>query len=300
MELRERYDPEDIETLLSERGYDELLEEERAYVLRHLSGREEYEAMRALLLHVREGAHEDRPECTDPQVRTAVLEAFRSRKRSSMKTIWLNSIAAALWPKDGWAMWRPAVALASVALLLVGGWWFLGRSGSVGTNELAELKQEDAKEQQAIPSLHAPAREEMAPAEIGNTTTGAFDQASAAAGTVRVEEPLAETREDGTMFGVLADAVAPAPPPAVAGDRDIDSAPLSETAAMKAEERGTTMPTTGRTVTSEDMLRNYSLTNTSPDATRKEARAKVMTASGSSGRALANDEILLSLLNTGW
>ena len=48
MERRELYDPEDIESLLQERGYDELLEEERAFVLRHLSGREEYEAMRTL------------------------------------------------------------------------------------------------------------------------------------------------------------------------------------------------------------------------------------------------------------
>ena len=37
MERREHYDPEDIESLLQERGFDELLEEERAYVLRHLT-----------------------------------------------------------------------------------------------------------------------------------------------------------------------------------------------------------------------------------------------------------------------
>ena len=46
---RENYDPEDIEVLLQERTFDELLPEERAFVLRHLSGRTEYERMRALL-----------------------------------------------------------------------------------------------------------------------------------------------------------------------------------------------------------------------------------------------------------
>ena len=45
MERRELYEPEDIEQLLIERPYDELLEMERAFVLRHLSGRDEYEAM---------------------------------------------------------------------------------------------------------------------------------------------------------------------------------------------------------------------------------------------------------------
>ena len=53
MERHERYDPEDIESLLSERGFDELLPDERAFVLRHVNGREEYERMRALLHYVR-------------------------------------------------------------------------------------------------------------------------------------------------------------------------------------------------------------------------------------------------------
>ena len=45
MEPRELYDPEDIEQLLIERAFDELLEEERAFVLRHLSDRTEATAL---------------------------------------------------------------------------------------------------------------------------------------------------------------------------------------------------------------------------------------------------------------
>ena len=45
MERTERYDPEDLEQLMLERSFDELLGEERAFALRHLQGRAEYEQM---------------------------------------------------------------------------------------------------------------------------------------------------------------------------------------------------------------------------------------------------------------
>ena len=77
MELREHYDPEDIENLLQERGFDELLEEERAYVLRHLTGREEYETMRALLNQVRDDGRTRDLISVDDGVRTNVLAALR-------------------------------------------------------------------------------------------------------------------------------------------------------------------------------------------------------------------------------
>ena len=69
MERPERYDPEDLEHLMLERGFDELLEEERAYALRHLEGRAEYERMRALLHHVREDKRDHAPMDADPAVR---------------------------------------------------------------------------------------------------------------------------------------------------------------------------------------------------------------------------------------
>lgn len=307
MELRERYDPEDIETLLSERGYDELLEEERAYVLRHLSGREEYEAMRTLLLHMREEPRQQGPASADPQVRTAVLDAFRSRQRPYM-TIWLNSIAAALWPKEAAAMWRPALALASVALLLVGGWWFVQRTDLAPTNELAELKQEEVKvEEQAPPPPPIAAEEPVAPVEFQNTVdANAQEHASRASGLAEAEKNTTVLREEAakdlsaTRFYDHTDQ--PAPPP-VAMDLALEmekAEKKNEVATGKAAELAPSVPGVSRTVTSEDMARNYSITNSSTDAVMKESRAKANKIANGGGRNLADDEVLLSLLNTGW
>jgi hypothetical protein len=95
MERREQYDPEDIESLLYERSFDELLEEERAYVLRHLSGRAEYEAMRTLLLELRTNDAQAPPLEPLPSVRANVMEAFRAQRQPQWR-IWLNSIGGVL------------------------------------------------------------------------------------------------------------------------------------------------------------------------------------------------------------
>ncbi|MCB0791772.1 MAG: hypothetical protein H6595_11915 [Flavobacteriales bacterium] len=122
--MRERYDPEDIEQLLSERGFDELLEEERAYVLRHLSGREEYERMRSTLHFLRHAEPERELLVPDPEVRADLLNTFREARRTRF-TIWLNTIGAWLMPQRPSLLWRPVLALAGLALVtLVGvGLW---------------------------------------------------------------------------------------------------------------------------------------------------------------------------------
>ncbi|MBK6832337.1 MAG: hypothetical protein IPG92_17090 [Flavobacteriales bacterium] len=98
MERREHYDPEDIESLLQERGFDELLEEERAYVLRHLTGREEYEAMRALLYQVRDDERMHPPIQADADVKNAVMAAFRAQQQPQWR-IWLNSLGTCYGPR---------------------------------------------------------------------------------------------------------------------------------------------------------------------------------------------------------
>ena len=116
MERRELYEPEDIEQLLIERPYDELLEMERAFVLRHLSGRAEYEAMRALLLNFHDDAARIEPINAESTVRAHVLDVFRAEQQPQWR-IWLNSVHVFLVPKEASAMWRPALALGSVALV---------------------------------------------------------------------------------------------------------------------------------------------------------------------------------------
>lgn len=303
MELRERYDPEDIETLLMERGFDELLEEERAYVLRHLSGREEYESMRMLLLHMRDQPPREESGPADPRVRTAVIDAFRSRRQPRM-TIWLNSIGAALWPKEVPALWRPALAMASLALLLAGGWWSMQRSDLAQVNELAELKLEEKTVPAPPPAVSGPGAPvealDPAPAQAQqHASSGSYPtEAERTSGTVR--EEMAETL---AAVELQNEVERPAPPPAVAedmlADREKWTAQKSETATGIRAEPVPSAPATSRTVTTDDLARNFSHTNSSPDAVAKDVRAKAAKALSAS-RNLADDEVLLSLLNSGW
>lgn len=139
MERRELYEPEDIEQLLIERPWNELLEEERAFVLRHLSGRHEYEAMRALLLNVHDDAANTEPTDAPPEVRAHVMDVFRSEQRPQWR-IWLNSVPGFLLPQRTSELWRPALAFGSVALVV----WLavLGsrRSELTAAPQLAEVK----------------------------------------------------------------------------------------------------------------------------------------------------------------
>lgn len=118
MERPERYDPEDIEHLMLERSFDELLAEEQAFVLRHLQDSSEYERMRTLLLHMQIQDGQASPIDADPVVRERVLRAFRDQRQPRLK-IWLNSVGAFLLPARPVHYWRPALALGTLALLII-------------------------------------------------------------------------------------------------------------------------------------------------------------------------------------
>lgn len=307
MELRERYDPEDIETLLSERGFDELLEEERAYVLRHLSDRDEYEAMRALLMHMRTDAElrDDGP--ADLSVRTAVLAAFKEQQRP-IWSIWLNSVAAALWPKEAAAMWRPALALATVALLVGGVWWTLRTPGPVAGTELAELRENDANV--PLPALEPPVAVEPARAE--QRTQELMDMEQEQANSSRASNGVAGWTapvED------IPDEEAPPPPTTLAAAKEValDNVVMSEAVAEKKKAEVATGSTAtrstmdemqvqqGHVVTAEEFARNLSVTNADIDGRARERSAKALADTyNTPGRNLAADEVLLSLVNTGW
>lgn len=135
MDKHERYDPEDLESLLSERSFDELLPEERAFVLRHVADGTEYAALRATLGRIRSLPHE--PLEADPDVRDAVLSAFREAHRPRF-TIWLNSIGAWLLPPTPALWWRPALALATAALVVGVAVWLLEPATRLRHQQVAE------------------------------------------------------------------------------------------------------------------------------------------------------------------
>lgn len=139
MDARERYDPEDLEALLSERAFDELLAEERAFVLRHVADRAEYETLRATLAQVRAHGRPGPLVAADPEVRDRVLTAFREARRPAWR-IWLNTVGTWLAPPSPAQYWRPALAFGTLALLIAVGVAVWMPGPGLEQDGLAELK----------------------------------------------------------------------------------------------------------------------------------------------------------------
>ena len=170
MERPERYDPEDLEHLMLERGFDELLEEERAYALRHLENRAEYERMRALLHHVRDDKRDHAPMDAAPVVRERVLAAFRVQQRPQWR-IWLNSVGGFLLPSRPSMYWRPALALGTVAVLVFAALMTWNAMGTKENKVLAEVKQE-------TPAPAAPAKTNLEEDQLRPATATDEDERS--------------------------------------------------------------------------------------------------------------------------
>ncbi|QQR86420.1 MAG: hypothetical protein IPJ76_17820 [Flavobacteriales bacterium] len=159
MERREQYDPEDIESLLMERPFEELLPEERAFVLRHLKDADEYEAMRATLNALRNLHEDNEPVAADATVRENVMAAFREQRRPRFQ-IWLNSVGALFIPGESRGFWMPSLRLASLATVVGLSVWGLYRAGSgvqdAGFAELNEVEKKEAPpEAQPMPTEEA-------------------------------------------------------------------------------------------------------------------------------------------------
>ena len=158
MERREQYDPEDIEALLLERPFEDLLPEERAFVLRHLSGQDEYEAMRATLNAVRHLDSERAPITADTAVRDNVMAAFRAQQQPQWR-IWLNSVGALFVPKQGHSVWAPTLRIAGVAAVIGVGVWSITRFTDLAP---AEMVAEVVHTEEPSPAQPASPTEEPA------------------------------------------------------------------------------------------------------------------------------------------
>ena len=301
MDRRERYDPEDIEILMQERGFDELLEEERAYVLRHVSDRAEYEAMRSLLMHMRDDARDHEPIEADPDIRANVLQAFRNEQQPQWR-IWLNSVGAALFPEEANAMWRPALALGGLALVIVLS-VVLVRQFGTGPQELAEIRP--AKTTEQIPktaerTLKDKLEREGVTEDLNSALANERGSVSSAVSETTMDalesdQPKAEDK-------VVEQAIAPVPAaPQVMVQ--VHVAELAEAPAMEREDVMTDseMLTRSRVVTSDELSRNMSVANATGKVQAKERKAAdLFVAAGSNSKSMADSEALLTLVAAGW
>lgn len=131
MKKQEKYDPEDMESLMMHKSFEELYPEEKEFVLRHLDGPEDYESMRRTLFAVREEISKGSSIKPDPAVRSRLLENFTTEEKGGWK-VWLNSLFV-LPERRQWAI---PVAIAAVSLLV----WFFAFDQSKPIAQLAENK----------------------------------------------------------------------------------------------------------------------------------------------------------------
>jgi len=113
------YDPEDIESLMIHKSFDELYPEEREFVLRHVDNRTEYESMRLILTELLDPSREVEWLEPDPSIRANLLAQFAREEKGGFR-IWLNTLFASLnTPSQVWYQ-RPAVRLsfAGIAILI--------------------------------------------------------------------------------------------------------------------------------------------------------------------------------------
>ena len=108
-----KYDPEDIESLLLHKQFNE-------FVRRHLEGAEEYESMRRMLLELKNSEGTDEWLTPDPSIKKALMAEF-ARERKGRFSIWLNSLFAMperpIYMQRG-VQWSFGVALIAGAFFL--------------------------------------------------------------------------------------------------------------------------------------------------------------------------------------
>ncbi len=133
-----KYDPEDIESLLLHKEYQELYPEERDFVLKHLADQEEYNSMRAMLLTI---ATMDEPDEIEPQGKTLdlLMEEFVTEEKRGFKW-WLNSLFAGIFPSDRTWIRQPGFQLAMALGVVVIGFIYFQKTTTAYKN-IAEAKQ---------------------------------------------------------------------------------------------------------------------------------------------------------------
>lgn len=301
MERAERYDPEDLERLMLEHSFDELLDEERAYALRHLENRAEYERMRALLHHVREEGRDHAPMDAGPEVRERVLAAFRVQQRPQWR-IWLNCVGAFLLPSRPAQYWRPALALGTVAVLVLATLLTWNTIGPKESKVLAEVKQglpaepapakPSPPEEQAPPTPAAKLNDQVGPAHAADLTTDrdkqreVTDAAASAGAAARSERP--DLAEKAAPEAVLSATVAETVTSGYAQHAE-------EEMAVAADVQMPGQQTTKTTVQAAPPVRNADMANLA--VTRDVAGAE-----GSQGQASQphTEDELLGLLRAAW
>lgn len=112
MDKNRKYDPEDLEHLMLNKSFDQLLPEEKQFVEQHVDSADEYESMRAMLLEIIEISEERTGIKPNPAIRKRLIKQFKAE--NSKRTIWWQSLN----PFEGDMSWGKAlIPIAAVAII---------------------------------------------------------------------------------------------------------------------------------------------------------------------------------------
>lgn len=307
MGVEERYDPEDIEQLMTEKAFNDLLEDERRFVLKHVSDEVEYERIRSTMFRIQDDIKDEGSISPDPGMRRELIASFKEHRRTNYR-YWLNSIMLFLFPQSGHAFWAPAIRLASIALLIGACWFAIDSWNSmVERQQLAEVSKNDDEPKEEISTKdlsNAEEPSESAPAGTDEESDNAVQKSLETESTAdQLVTETNEALEDFKMDVASADEMMSdkeifdlAEPAAGIAAEEAPSAP----AIARFEDEG--IPATDDVVISERRAASEEISQISTREMSVESlmRMKKGKQRPTKSRSLAEDSQLIGLLTQAW
>jgi hypothetical protein len=136
----EKYDPEDIESLLITKQFAELYPEEKEFVLRHISDEEQYNSMRKMLIEIREISKSEDLLMPDASIKKNLMAEFNREKKGRF-SVWLNSLFAA--PEVPWFRQSGVQMAFGIGVVLIGVWGIMKWNNANSPVALAEVRKEE-------------------------------------------------------------------------------------------------------------------------------------------------------------
>ena len=119
MKTNTTYQPNDIEVLIKNKSFSELLPDEKEFVLQHISSEEEFNQLKQLWFSIE--SEEMDMQNPPKHIWNNLRNEFKKEKQQgSAYTVWLNSVRA--WWINLNTFRQLSLSLASVALILSGVW----------------------------------------------------------------------------------------------------------------------------------------------------------------------------------
>lgn len=149
------YNPEDIEELLMNKSFDELLFEEKEFVLNHVESEQEYKELRNTLLSIKKYSDEQDQLVVPHRIKSELMKLMEQKQRP-FGWFNLNSFGAFLFPSGVSFYRKPGIQFASLSLMLlfvinIGLDRIENQSGKLAINTIKEERSILPKDEVTIP-----------------------------------------------------------------------------------------------------------------------------------------------------